>query len=121
MHTNIVCDPAVVTIPRTCARCGERFGSIGREYTCRHCRRSRRDQLEQRKQNISAQPLSPREQQIIALVCKAKSNTEIGHELELTYGSVSVYMHRLFTKVKVSNRTELALKFAGENNGVSGQ
>ncbi len=54
-------------------------------------------------------PLSFREQQLVDLVVQAKSNKEIAYELSLTVGSVKEYMHRVFRKVGVRSRTELAL------------
>jgi DNA-binding NarL/FixJ family response regulator len=53
--------------------------------------------------------LSLREQQLVDLVIQAKSNKEIAYELSLTVGSVKEYMHRVFRKVGVRSRTELAL------------
>ena len=57
--------------------------------------------------------LSFREQQLVDLVRQAKSNKEIAYELSLTVGSVKEYMHRVFKKVGVRSRTELALWSAG--------
>jgi len=57
--------------------------------------------------------LSLREQQLVDLVRQAKSNKEIAFELSLTVGSVKEYMHRVFKKVGVRSRTELALWSAG--------
>lgn len=54
-------------------------------------------------------PLSPRERQILQLLQSAKSNKEIAHELSLTVGTVKEYLHRIFHKLHVTNRTELAL------------
>ena len=54
-------------------------------------------------------PLTLRERQLVELVKQAKSNKEIAFELSLTVGSVKEYMYRLFRKLGVKNRTELAL------------
>jgi DNA-binding NarL/FixJ family response regulator len=54
-------------------------------------------------------PLSLRERQVVELVQRAKSNKEIASELSLTVGSVKEYLHRIFRKLGVRNRTELAL------------
>lgn len=54
--------------------------------------------------------LSFREKQIIALVRLAKGNKEIAAELYLTEGTVKEYLHRIFRKLGVRNRTELALR-----------
>ena len=62
--------------------------------------------------------LSSREQQLVNLVRQAKSNKEIAYELSLTVGSVKEYMHRVFKKVGVRSRTELALWSAGRLTSV---
>jgi DNA-binding NarL/FixJ family response regulator len=54
-------------------------------------------------------PLSLREKQLVELVQQAKSNKEIAYEMSLTVGSVKEYMHRVFKKLGVRNRTELAM------------
>jgi len=53
--------------------------------------------------------LSFREKQVVNLVCKAKLNKEIAHELHLAEGTIKEYMNRIFRKLGVSNRTELAM------------
>jgi len=53
--------------------------------------------------------LSPREQQIVALIQEAKSNKQIAYELHLTEGTIKEYLYRIFRKLHVSSRTELAL------------
>lgn len=56
-----------------------------------------------------ADTLSMREKQVIALVSEAKPNKEIAHELNLTEGTIKEYLNRVFRKVGVKNRTELAI------------
>jgi DNA-binding NarL/FixJ family response regulator len=53
--------------------------------------------------------LSFRERQVVNLVCKAKQNKEIAYELHLTEGTIKEYLNRIFRKLGVSNRTELAV------------
>lgn len=53
--------------------------------------------------------LSVREKQIVELVQQAKLNKEIAHELHLTEGTIKEYLNRIFRKLGVSNRTELAI------------
>ena len=53
--------------------------------------------------------LSPREQQLVDMVSQAKINKEIAYELRLAEGTVRDYLSRLFRKVGVKNRTELAV------------
>lgn len=53
--------------------------------------------------------LSPREMQLVDLICQAKLNKEIAYELKLSQATVKEYLFRLFKKVGVRNRTELAV------------
>ena len=53
--------------------------------------------------------LSFREGQVVNLVCRAKLNKEIAHELQLTEGTVKEYLSRIFRKLGVSSRTQLAI------------
>lgn len=54
--------------------------------------------------------LAPREKQLIALVRKGLRNREIAEQVGVTPGTVKVYLHSIFEKVGVANRTELAMK-----------
>ena len=93
-----------VVLPKTCARCGRGFGSHRREYLCPNCRKPATDKL-----TLSPR-LSFRERQVVHLIQQAKSNKEIAHELCLTVGTVKEYLYRIFRKLNVANRTELALR-----------
>ncbi len=53
--------------------------------------------------------LSRRERQITGLVLEGLANKEIAWQLGLTPGTVKVYLSRLFDKVGVAGRYELAL------------
>ena len=53
--------------------------------------------------------LSPREGQLINLVSQGLRNKEIAWELKITEGTVRAYLSRLFDKLGVSDRYELAL------------
>jgi two-component system nitrate/nitrite response regulator NarP len=53
--------------------------------------------------------LSARERAVVGLVAQGLRNKEIAAELNITEGTVKVYLHRIYEKVGVSNRTELAL------------
>lgn len=64
----------------------------------------------------SNQTLSRREAQIVILVSRAMTNKEIAYELCLTEGTVKEYLHHIFQKVNVTNRTELALHALAQNN-----
>jgi DNA-binding NarL/FixJ family response regulator len=96
-----------VSIPvdcRTCAGCGRRFAVFAREHLCLSCRAPREIRAKRER------PLTPRQLQLIALVKQAKSNKEIAKELCLTEGTVKEYLHIIFRKLHVTNRTELALR-----------
>jgi DNA-binding NarL/FixJ family response regulator len=53
--------------------------------------------------------LTPREGQLITLLAQGLRNKEIAYLLSLSEGTVKVYMSRLFDKVGVKDRFELAL------------
>ena len=53
--------------------------------------------------------LTPREEQIIALVSEGLSNHDIARELRLSEHTVKKYMSRIFDKLGISTRVELVL------------
>lgn len=55
-------------------------------------------------------PLAPRERELIAFVRKGLRNREIAEALGVTEGTVKVYLHAIFEKLGVGNRTELAIR-----------
>lgn len=60
----------------------------------------------------SVPPLTRRERELIELVRQGLRNRDIAAELGVTEGTVKVYLHAIFDKLKVENRTELALRSA---------
>ena len=54
--------------------------------------------------------LTPREIQIIHLVARGLTNTEIGAELWITQNSVKQALKRMFRKLEVASRTEMVVK-----------
>lgn len=60
--------------------------------------------------------LTDREQEILLLIAKGLSNTEIGEKLFLSSGTVRNYTSTIFSKLGVSDRTEAAI--AGIRAGV---
>jgi two-component system nitrate/nitrite response regulator NarL len=60
----------------------------------------------------SAPALTRRERELIELVRQGLRNRDIAAELGVTEGTVKVYLHAIFDKLKVENRTELALRAA---------
>jgi DNA-binding NarL/FixJ family response regulator len=53
--------------------------------------------------------LTPRELEVLALLREGKPNKVIARELDIREGTVKVFVRRIFSKLRVSNRTELAL------------
>jgi two-component system nitrate/nitrite response regulator NarP len=60
----------------------------------------------------SVPPLTRRERELIELVRQGLRNRDIAAELGVTEGTVKVYLHAIFDKLHVENRTELALRAA---------
>lgn len=53
--------------------------------------------------------LNPRERRIARLVARGMRNRDIGTELNIGEGTVKVYLHAMYQKLGIENRTELAL------------
>lgn len=53
--------------------------------------------------------LNPRERRIARLVARGLRNRDIGAELGIGEGTVKVYLHTMYQKLDIDNRTELAL------------
>jgi len=54
--------------------------------------------------------LAPRERQLVRFVRQGLRNREIAHQLGVTEGTVKVYLHAVFDKLGVRNRTALAIR-----------
>jgi DNA-binding NarL/FixJ family response regulator len=53
--------------------------------------------------------ITPREEQVVALVAEGLSNREIAQELRLSERTVKKYLFRIFDKLGISTRVELVL------------
>jgi DNA-binding NarL/FixJ family response regulator len=53
--------------------------------------------------------LTLREKQVVLLVAKGKLNREIAQHLHLAEGTIKEYLNRIFKKLGITNRTELAV------------
>ena len=60
--------------------------------------------------NHAGLQLAPRERQLIAFVRKGLRNREIGERIGVTEGTVKAYLHAIYEKLGVGNRTELAIR-----------
>ena len=63
--------------------------------------------------------LTPREEQVVALVAEGLGNREIAGELNLSEHTIKKYLYRIFEKLGISTRVELVLYAV--NNGVPRQ
>lgn len=67
--------------------------------------------------NTSGRPLlTPREEQVVALVTEGFSNREIANELNLSHHTVKKYLFRIFEKLGISTRVELVLYALNNGN-----
>jgi two-component system nitrate/nitrite response regulator NarP len=65
-----------------------------------------------RERALSTPSLTPRERDLVDLVRQGLRNRDIAAELGVTEGTVKVYLHGIFEKLGVDNRTELAMRAA---------
>ncbi len=95
---------ATLTVLKSCPRCGQTFRTNGNAYLCEGCKKPKPSS-----RAVYRKDLTFREKQIIEMVTRAKLNKEIAYELHLSEATVKEYVHRIFRKVGVKNRTDLAL------------
>jgi DNA-binding CsgD family transcriptional regulator len=69
--------------------------------------------------NNFSKRLTPRELQIANLVSKGMTNAEIGTQLWITPNSVNQALKRMFRKLEVSNRTEMAAKLQDTHQNIN--
>ncbi|HEY1294773.1 MAG TPA: response regulator transcription factor [Chloroflexota bacterium] len=55
-------------------------------------------------------PLSPRENQVLRLLARGKTNREIAAELMITQHTVKVHVEHILAKLQVSHRTQAAVR-----------
>lgn len=84
---------------RTCYRCGAEFRSLTRRIVCDHCRKP-----------PDPANFPPRQRQVCELIAEGKSNKDIAFRLHLSEGTVKEYLNRIYRKLNISNRTELAIR-----------
>jgi DNA-binding NarL/FixJ family response regulator len=58
---------------------------------------------------VSHQLLTPREEQVVALVAEGLSNRDTARELNLSEHTIKKYLFRIFDKLGISSRVELVL------------
>ena len=99
-----IVDFASAAVATNLIRLGENLHRAEGERVCSACRRPMPIAG-----TLGNQKLTRRELQLVDLVCLARLNKEIAYELHLSEGTVKEYLFRLFKKVGVRNRTELAI------------
>ncbi len=72
----------------------------------------RRARGERKRPKLGWEALSPREMEIVPLVAEGLSNPAIGKRLFMAAGTVSYHLKRIYPKVGVKNRAELAAAYA---------
>jgi two-component system nitrate/nitrite response regulator NarL len=80
----------------------------GDEWIDRHLQ----DEAARTAQSRDKALLSPRETELVQLVRQGLRNRDIADRLGITEGTVKVYLHTVFEKTGVANRTELAIRAA---------
>ena len=65
--------------------------------------------------------LTPRERTIVTFVAQGQRNRDIACELGITEGTVKVYLHSLYQKLGIENRTELAVLVLKQGKGPGSQ
>jgi DNA-binding NarL/FixJ family response regulator len=93
-----------ICIPRNCFKCGSDFLAQTRRQVCPACRKPKLQRC-----TVPSRELTLRERQIVSLIRFGKPNKTIAYELHLTEGTVKEYLNRVFRKLEVNNRTELAV------------
>ena len=65
--------------------------------------------LTEMKKASHAVRLAPREHEIISLICQGYTNKEIAQKLNISEQTVKSHCHRIYKKIGVSDRLQLAL------------
>lgn len=93
---------AVLSVPRKCSSCGAELNAENHKLDFEICRIPSLNSSNHR-------DLTTRERQVVGLIRLGMLNKEIAGELKLTEGTVKEYLNRIFRKLDVKNRTELAV------------
>lgn len=70
------------------------------------------------RQPVALSMLAARELEVAAAVAEGKRNREVADELGMTEGTVKVFLHIIYAKLGIGNRTELALMMSRHSKPV---
>jgi DNA-binding NarL/FixJ family response regulator len=107
MQQAVQVQPYFPMFRKTCMTCGAEFSTADLKRKCFSCRKPKSNST---RTLTPGAALTPRENQLLALVAEGHANKEIAARLFLSEGTIKVYMNRLFVKLGVSNRTQLAIQ-----------
>jgi DNA-binding NarL/FixJ family response regulator len=68
----------------------------------------------QARQDGTARPITPREQEIARLIAEGMSNEQIAERLVLTPGTVANHVAHILTKLGMQSRVQIAVKIAND-------
>jgi two-component system, NarL family, nitrate/nitrite response regulator NarL len=84
--------------------------AAGRKWIARELLQKALDlKMVDRSRSTGLRALTPRERAISGLVALGKRNRNIADELGISEGTVKIHLHRVYEKLGVTNRTELAV------------
>jgi len=63
--------------------------------------------------------MTPREIQVVTLVCEGLTNDEIGKALKIRLSTVKTHLHNVYRRALVKNRILLLIKFMESINSAS--
>lgn len=69
-----------------------------------------RTKSQRREGNVSLAQLTPREQQVLALLPRGYSNAEIAQELSIAPGTAKIHVERILHKLGLRDRTQAAVR-----------
>ena len=64
---------------------------------------------------------TPRQRQVVNLLCRGKSNKLIARELQISENTVKAHLRQIMKRLQATNRTEVALIASGLNADLAGQ
>ena len=62
------------------------------------------------KNNISSEPLTPRELEIFRAIIVGLTNTHIGEKLHISVNTVKTHNRKIYNKLNISNKEEIKFK-----------